>query len=60
MSWPRCWSTLANILAAAGDGVFSEEKDGKIVLVDLKSGANRTLVSGKDIIDVSDFSAADH
>lgn len=37
----------------AGDGVFSEQKDGNIILVDLKSGTNRTLVSAKDVTDVS-------
>src|SRR5713101_3328825 len=39
----------------AGDGVFSEEQGGNIVLVDLRAGVNRTLVSGKDVVDVSLF-----
>lgn len=44
---------VSDIRGIAGDGVFSEEKDGNIILVDLKSGVNRTLVSRKDVIDVS-------
>lgn len=40
------------IAPSAGDGVFSEQKDGNIVLVDLKTGTNKTLVSGKDVQDV--------
>lgn len=39
----------------AGDGVFYEEQGGNIVLVDLRAGVNRTLVSGKDVVDVSSF-----
>jgi hypothetical protein len=48
------------LLEAAGDGVFSEQQEGNIVLVDLKSGTNRTLVAGKDVQDViSDSVASD-
>lgn len=36
----------------AGDGVFSEQQDGNIILVDLKTGTNKTLVRGKDVQDV--------
>ncbi|KAF9511355.1 hypothetical protein BS47DRAFT_1330979 [Hydnum rufescens UP504] len=35
----------------AGDGVFSVQTDGDIVLVDLKTGINRTLVSHVDVKD---------
>jgi len=37
----------------AGDGVFSEEQDGNIILIDLRTGVNRTLVFGKDVVDVN-------
>ena len=38
----------------AGDGVFSVQADGDIVLVDLHTGTNRTLVSHFDVKDVSE------
>ncbi|KAF8310067.1 dipeptidyl aminopeptidase [Clavulina sp. PMI_390] len=40
-----------NWVPEAGDGVFSQESHGDIILVDLKSGTNRTLVSRQDVKD---------
>jgi hypothetical protein len=47
-----CWISLL-ISLQAGDGVFSVETDGDIVLVDLNTRTNRTLVSHVDVKDVS-------
>jgi len=42
-------------LLVAGDGVFSMEENGRIVLVDLKTNTTRPLISTTDIKDVAKF-----
>lgn len=37
---------------AAGDGIYSVETNGDILLVDLKTGTNRTLAAHTDIKNV--------
>lgn len=54
MHCPRRFSSAAESFEnpAAGDGIYSVETNGNILLVDLKTGTNRTLVNHDDVINV--------